>query len=364
MPSAFEEPVKRAVLKPYGDMAPGTGVSLTPLQSMHGTITPNGLHFERSHNGVPDIDPEQHEFVIHGLVDRALKFSMNDLLRYPTVSRICFIECAGNSFFNSNLFPEAMQVPVGHIHGLLSAAEWSGIPLSTLLDEVGVQPEGKWLLAEGADAAAMSRSIPMEKALDDVMIALYQNGERIRPEQGYPMRLLVPGFEGNMHVKWLRRLKVTDAPTHTKDETSKYTELTPDGSSHQFTYTMGVKSTITRPATGLKMSGPGFYEVTGLAWSGHGSIKRVEVSADGGQSWADATLSSPSLSKSLVRFSVPWQWDGSPSTLMSRAHDDQGHVQVPRDEWSRQYAAGQLYHYNAIQAWQIADSGEISNVYV
>ena len=203
-PSVHAQAVKRAVLQPYGEMAPGTGVSLTPLQSIHGTITPNGLHFERSHNGVPDINPEQHELLIHGLVKNALKFSFNDLLRYPTVTRICFIECAGNSFFNSNMVPEAQQVPVGHLHGLLSTSEWTGIPLSVLLDEAGVDPKGKWLLAEGADSAAMSRSIPMAKALDDVMLALYQNGEPVRPEQGYPMRLVVPGFEGNMHVKWLK----------------------------------------------------------------------------------------------------------------------------------------------------------------
>lgn len=355
--------VKRAVLKPYGDMAPGTGISLTPLQSIHGAITPNGLHFERSHNGVPDIDPEQHELVIHGLVKQPLKFSYNDLLRYPNVTRICFIECAGNSFFNSNLMPEPQQVPVGHLHGLMSTAEWTGIPLSVLLDEAGIKPEGKWLLAEGADAAGMSRSIPMEKAIDDVMIALYQNGEPVRPEQGYPMRLVVPGFEGNMNVKWLRRLKVTATPTYTKDETSKYTDLLPSGKSRLFTYTMGVKSTITQPSTGFNLTQQGMYEVSGLAWSGHGRITRVEVSADAGKTWADAALSDPNLPMSTVRFRVPWRWNGSPSTLMSRAHDDKGNVQVMRAEWSKQYAAGQLYHYNGIQAWKIASSGEVSNVY-
>ena len=355
--------LKRAVLKPYGDMAPGTGVSLTPLQSVHGTITPNGLHFERSHNGVPDIDPEQHELVIHGLVKQPLKFSYNDLLRYPSVTRICFIECSGNSFFNSNLMPEPQQVPVGHLHGLISNAEWTGIPLSVLLDEAGVSPEGKWLLAEGADAAGMSRSIPLEKAMDDVMLALYQNGEPVRPEQGYPMRLVVPGFEGNMHVKWLRRLKVTAEPTYTKDETSKYTELQPDGKSRLFTYTMGVKSTITQPSTGFNLTQQGIYEVSGLAWSGHGRIAKVEVSADAGKTWADAALSEPNLSMSTVRFRIPWRWDGSPATLMSRAHDDQGNVQVRRADWSKDYAAGQLYHYNAIQAWKISSQGEVSNVY-
>ncbi len=355
--------IKRAVLKPYGDMAPGSGVSLTPLQSIHGTITPNGLHFERSHNGVPDISPEQHELFIHGLVKQPLKFSYNDLLRYPTITRICFIECAGNSFFNSNLVPEPQQVPVGHLHGLISTAEWTGIPLSVLLDEAGIEPHGKWLLAEGADAAAMSRSIPIKKALDDVMLALYQNGEPVRPEQGYPMRLVVPGFEGNMNVKWLRRLKVTATPTYTKDETSKYTELMPSGKSRLFTYAMGVKSTITQPSTGFNLTRQGIYEVSGLAWSGHGRITRVEVSADAGKTWADAALSEPNLPMSPVRFRIPWRWDGAVSTLMSRAHDDKGNVQVMRAEWSKQYAAGQLYHYNGIQAWRIASSGEVSNVF-
>lgn len=224
-------------------------------------------------------------------------------------------------------------------------------------------PTGYWLLAEGADAVAMSRSIPMEKALDDAMIALFQNGEPVRPEQGYPIRLLLPGFEGNMNVKWLRRLKITDAPTYTKDDTSKYSELMPDGSSRLFTYAMDVKSTITRPATGMAMTGKGFYEITGLAWTGHGTITRVEVSADNGASWAEAALSTPATEMGTLRFRIPWRWDGSPSVLMSRAHDDKGNVQMARSKWSKQYAAGQIYHNNSIQAFGIAESGEISNVF-
>jgi sulfane dehydrogenase subunit SoxC len=233
-----------------------------------------------------------------------------------------------------------------------------------LLEEAGLEPSAKWLLAEGADAAAMSRSIPLEKAMEDTLVALYQNGERIRPEQGYPLRLVVPGFEGNMNVKWLRRIKVTDGPTYTKDETSKYTELMPDGKSRQFTYTMGVKSTITRPAAGLTMQGTGLYEVNGLAWSGHGAVTKVEVSADGGVSWAAAQLGKPVLSRCLTRFRIPWRWEGAPTVLQSRAYDDQGNVQPARSEWSKQYAAGQLYHCNAIQSWQIKADGSISNVYV
>ena len=361
MPSAHEEAVQRGVLQPYGDVAPGAGVSMTPLHQLNGTITPNGLHFERHHNGVPDIDPAAHKLLLHGLVSRNLTFEVNDLQRYPMTSRLCFIECSGNSFFNA--FAEPQQMPCGMIHGLVSCSEWTGISLAVLLDEAGVDPAGSWLLAEGADSAAMSRSVPMEKALDDAIIALYQNGERIRPEQGYPMRLLLPGFEGNMSVKWLRRLKVTDQPTHTKDETSKYTELTPDGRSRQFTYTMGVKSTITHPSFGMTMSGPGFYEISGVAWSGAGKVAKVEVSADGGASWAETTLQDPVLPMSLTRFRMPWDWSGDSATLQSRATDDQGRVQTGRSEWAAQYAPGQIYHYNAIQSWQVADNGEISNVF-
>lgn len=361
MPSPHEEAVQRGVLQPYGDLAPGAGVSMTPLHQLNGTITPNGLHFERHHNGVPDIDPAAHKLLIHGLVGKNLTFGVDDLLRYPMTSRVCFIECSGNSFFNA--FAEPQQMPCGMIHGLVSCSEWTGVSLASLLDEAGLDPSGTWLLAEGADSAAMSRSVPMAKAMDDAMIALYQNGERIRPEQGYPMRLLLPGFEGNMSVKWLRRLKVTDGPTHTKDETSKYTDLMPDGTSRQFTYAMGVKSAITHPSFGMTMSGPGFYEISGLAWSGTGKIAKVEVSADGGASWAEAALQDPVLPMSLTRFRMAWDWSGGSATLQSRATDDQGRVQVGRSDWTAQYGPGQIYHYNAIQSWQVADNGEISNVF-
>ncbi|MGH1417931.1 MAG: sulfite dehydrogenase [Hyphomicrobiaceae bacterium] len=363
-PSPFESTVKRAILQPYGEMAQGTGVALTPLQYLRGSITPNGLHFERSHNGVPQIDPDKHKFLIHGLVKNPLVFSMDSLLRYPMVSTICFIECAGNSFFNSNLFEETMQVPVGHLHGLISAAEWTGVRLSTLLEEAGADMSAKWLLAEGGDAVGMSRSIPMEKALDDVIVALYQNGERIRPEQGYPMRLVLPGFEGNMSVKWLRRIKVQNQPTYTKDETSKYTDLRPDGKADLFTYTMGAKSTITYPATGLRLKGAGVYEISGLAWSGHGAVKRVEVSADGGKSWAEAKLDEPVRSRSLTRFRLLWNWDGRRATLQSRTIDTKGNTQPSHADWSASYAAGQLNHCNAIQSFMINTDGSITNVLI
>ncbi len=361
-PSAFVLPVlKRGLGQPYGDIAPGAGSAFTPLQALHGTITPASLHFERSHSGVPDIDPAQHRLVIHGLVKRPLAFSHEALLRYPMVSRTLFIECSGNSFFQT--LPTAQQLPIGMLNGLLSCSEWTGVMLSTLLDEAGIDPRGRWLIAEGADAASMSRSIPLEKAMDDVMVALYQNGEPIRPEQGFPMRLVLPGFEGNMSVKWLRRLKVTEGPVHSKDETSKYTDLLPDGKALQFTYVMGVKSVITRPSPRMTMGAPGFYEISGLAWSGAGRIRRVEVSADGGRSWADAALQEPVLDRSVVRFGLPWRWDGALVTLESRATDELGRVQEPRATWKARYAPGNRYHFNAIQTWHVDAQGEVTNAY-
>jgi sulfane dehydrogenase subunit SoxC len=361
-PSRFEEPVKRFVLQPYGAIAPGVGPSFTPLESLNGTITPSGLHFERHHNGVPDINPAEHQLLIHGMVQRPLVFTMEALARYPMTSRVHFIECAGNS--GRNTAPKPPQVSCGAIHGVMSCSEWTGVSLAVLLHEAGVAARASWLLAEGADAAAMSRSVPLEKALDDAMIAIYQNGERLRPEQGYPVRLLLPGWEGNMSVKWLRRIKVTDGPTHTKDETSRYTELMPDGKARQFTYEMGVKSVVTQPSAGLRMQASGNYEISGLAWSGAGKIRRTEVSVDGGASWRDAVLQEPVLSKSLTRFRLPWEWNGNRVLLQSRATDEKGNVQPTRAAWLAQYAPGQRFHNNMIQTWAIDPNGSIANVYL
>jgi sulfane dehydrogenase subunit SoxC len=360
-PSRYAEPVKRAIFQPFGAIAPGTGASFTPLQDLNGTITPNGLHFERHHNGVPDIDPSQHRLLIHGLVKRPLFFSYEALLRYPMKSRICFIECGGNSFRNT--LAEPPQMTCGMIHGLVSCSEWSGVPLATLLDETGLDPKAAWLLAEGADSASMSRSVPLEKALDDALIALFQNGEAIRPEQGFPMRLLLPGWLGNMNVKWLRRLALTDGPTQTRDETSHYTDLMPSGKARQFTFVMGVKSVITHPSGGMKMQGKGFYEVSGLAWSGAGQIVKVEVSADGGTSWAEAALQDPVLPQCLTRFRAPWDWNGGPALLQSRATDDKGRVQETHKDWAAHYSTANRYHCNAIQTWSVTPEGAIHNVY-
>jgi sulfane dehydrogenase subunit SoxC len=358
--SPHEGAVQRAVNATPGTT--GTGGSRTPLEAIEGIITPSSLHFERHHSGVPDIAPDQHQVLIHGLVERPLIFSMDALSRYPMVSRIQFLECSGNSAANNNA--EAPQQTAGGIHGLVSCSDWTGVPLSILLDEAGVKPEGKWLLAEGADAAAMSRSVPMAKAMDDAVLALYQNGERIRPEQGYPVRLFLPGYEGNMNVKWLRRIKVTAEPTMTKDETSKYSDLQPNGRSLLFTFPMEVKSVITSPSGMQTMQGPGLYQVSGLAWSGFGRIRRVEVSADGGKSFAEAALDGPVLPQAVTRFRMPWRWVGSPSVLMSRAIDETGAVQPTRAALIATRGASFRYHYNAIQSWSVAAAGAVSNVYV
>ena len=358
-PSRFEEKVQRIVTARPG--AVGSGASRTPHELLKGTITPNGLHFERHHSGVPDIDPAMHRLVIHGRVKRSLTFTVDALLRYPTVTRTQFIECSGNSAVGWAADPP--QATCGTLHGLLSCSEWTGIPLSVLLDEAGVEPGSGWVLAEGADAAAMSRSVPIAKAMDDALIALYQNGERIRPEQGYPLRLFLPGYEGNMSVKWLRRLEVTTGPMMTRDETSKYTDTMADGKSLLFTFPMGVKSVITSPSYGLAMQGPGLYEITGIAWTGAGRIARVEVSADGGTSWAEAALTEPVMPKSLTRFRLPWKWNGGPSILKSRAIDETGAVQPTRDALIAERGLRSNYHYSGIQNWRVAASGEVSNVH-
>jgi sulfane dehydrogenase subunit SoxC len=359
-PAKYESKVMRTLIRSQPGTT-GSGASRTPLEMLEGTITPSGLHFERHHSGVPDIDPEQHRLLVHGMVKRPLIFTMDALMRYPMRSRIHFMECSGNSQLMYGATPPALRA--GELHGLVSCSEWTGVPLRLLLEEAGADPAASWLLAEGADAAAMSRSVPMAKAMDDALIALFQNGERLRPENGYPVRLFLPGYEGNMSVKWLRRIKVTATPTMTKDETSRYTDLQADGRSLMFTYPMGVKSVITRPSPGLTMPGPGLYEVSGIAWSGSGTITKVEVSADGGQTWAEATLSTPVLPRTLTRFRIPWKWNGGPAIVKSRATDSMGEMQPTRDKLVTEHGTNVVFHYNAIQAWSIAGNGEVTNVY-
>ncbi len=356
VPSPYEHNVIRRTGAPLP--FPSAASSGTPLQDLHGIITPNGLHYERHHAGVPQIDPEAHRLLIHGLVERPLLLTMDDIVRYPSESRLHFLECAGNTqeWRNANPAWTPQQT-----HGLLSCCEWTGVRLSTLLADVGVQRSARWMLAEGADAAAMTRSIPIDKVWDDAMLAYAQNGERLRPEQGYPLRLLLPGYEGNTNVKWLRRLKFGDQPFETREETSKYTDLMPDGKARQFTFVMEAKSVITRPAGGQHLRGTGFYEITGLAWSGRGRIRRVDVSTDGGASWQHAALQQPVLPKCLTRFRLPWTWVGGPAQLQSRAVDDTGYVQPTRAQLVAVRGVNSFYHFNAIQGWQIAADGVITN---
>jgi sulfane dehydrogenase subunit SoxC len=358
-PSHFEKDVVRTSPPPANPATPGIGVARTPIAALDGIMTPSGLHFERSHSGVPDIDPEQHRLIIHGLVKRPLEFTMEALSRYPRVSHIAFVECAGNS--GALNAPQPQPLNAQAIHGLLSCSEWSGVRLSTLLDEAGVEPAAKWVLAEGADASGMSRSIPIAKAMDDALICLYQNGEKVRPSNGYPVRLLLPGFEGNMNVKWLRRLKLVESPVMTKDETSKYTILLRDAHAWQFVFPIEVKSIITRPSPGLLLKGSGFYEISGLAWSGRGRVVRVEVSADGGASWTEAALQDPVLPKALTRFRAAWSWNGGPAVLQSRATDETGMTQPTRAQFAAERGLRGLYHYNAIASWRIDEKGEANN---
>ena len=359
-PAKYESKVTRALIRSQPGTT-GSGASRTPLESLDGMITPSGLHFERHHGGVPDIDPAQHRLLVHGMVRRPLIFSVDALSRYPMISRIHFLECSGNSQFLYQPTPPTLTA--GQTHGLVSCSEWIGVPLRVVLEEAGVDRSAGWILAEGADAAAMSRSIPMAKAMDDAIIALFQNGERLRPENGYPVRLFLPGWEGNMSVKWLRRIKVVSAPVMTKDETSRYTDLQGDGKSLMFTYPMEVKSLITRPSHGMTVPGPGVYQISGIAWSGEGAIRRVEVTTDGGQSWDKATLDAPVLPRALTRFRLPWRWEGGAVVLKSRAVDDAGNVQPERAKFIAEHGNNAIFHCNAIQAWSVAPSGEVKHVY-
>jgi len=340
---------------------PGNGVSWTPLHELEGMITPNGLHFERHHNGVPDIDPSTWQLMLYGLVDRPLVFDLQAMHRYPMTSKIAFIECGGNS--NSLWHSHPTQSPAGYAHGLLSCSEWTGVPLSLLLAESGLQPAAKWLVADGLDAAGVSVSIPLAKALDDTLVALYQNGEPVRPENGFPARLLVPGWEGITHVKWLRSLQLTAQPLMSRFDTVSYTDLLKDGSAERFSFEMGVKSLLTRPSAGQKLDRPGYYELSGLAWTGNGAVARVEVSTDGGRTWTDAALQEPVLDKALTRFRAPWRWNGGQAILQSRAWDAFGRVQPQRAELLERKGSNAYYHYNAIVSWSVDADGRVGHVY-
>ena len=344
----------------WGANAPNNFNSLTPLQDLHGIVTPSALHFERHHNGVPAIDPVSHRLLIHGLVERPLSFTIKELERLPSTSRIAFLECSGNTWDG---WREAQDVTVQDIYGLTSTSEWTGIKLSTLLEAVGVRREATWMLAEGSDAAGLDRSVPLTvEVLNEAMICYGQNGEALRPEQGYPLRLFLPGFEGNINVKWLRRLKLGSAPFMTRWETAKYTDLLPDGQAYQFTLVMEAKSVITYPS-GQQQIQPGFHEISGLAWSGRGRVTKVEVSVDGGRTWHPAGLQEPILSKCHTRFRFPWHWKGQEAILQSRCVDETGYLQPTRQDLVKVRGTNSLYHYNAIQSWKVEADGRIRNIY-
>jgi len=357
-PSGFEKDVVRRTWT-KGPLEQAS--SMTPLADLKGIITPNGLHFERHHSGIPDLNPDTHRLVLHGLVRQPVVFTLDDLLRFPSVSRIWVMECSGNT--NSE-WAKPTRDSVQGTHGLISCCEWTGVPLSALLDEVGLLPEAHWVIAEGADSSAHVRSVPLIKALDDAIVAYAQNGEALRPEQGYPIRLFLPGFEGNMSVKWLRRLKVTAEPQYAREETAKYTDLLPGGKARLFSFEMDVKSVITRPSAGHRLLERGPREIVGLAWSGRGRITAVDVSTDGGLSWQPARLQEPVLSKCLTRFTLPWTWQGAPAILQSRAVDETGEVQPTRAQLVDARGVNSYYHYNAVQSWKVATGGEVSNVHV
>jgi sulfane dehydrogenase subunit SoxC len=339
-----------------------SSVSFTPLQSLFGIITPSGLHFERHHQGWHDIDPSQHRLMINGLVKQSRVFTMDDLMRLPSVSRIHFIECGANTGAEwSNVALPTVQ----YTHGMVSCSEFTGVLLSTLLDLCGYdKTNGKYVLAEGADGSSMTRTIAMERAIDDVLVAWAMNGEMLRPENGYPLRLVVPGVQGVSWVKYLRRIEVGDQRYDTKDETIHYIDLMPDGTHRQYTSVQECKSVITTPSGGQVLLDKGYYNVTGLAWSGRGKIKRVDVSADGGRNWRTARLETPILSKALTRFNIDWVWDGSPAILQSRAIDETDYVQPKINQLRAVRGSKSIYHNNAIQSWKLTENGELSNVQV
>lgn len=363
-PGAPTSPVGHRAPSVHAERAPTgavAGSSNTPLQDLTGTITPSDLHFEVHHAGVPAIDPTRHELLVHGLVDRPTIFGIDDLKRLPQVTRVCFIECAGNGVraWGGNTFgvPNPGLSPQ-EVAGMTSNSEWTGVPVRVLLGEAGLQREATWMLAEGGDACLLARSIPVSKAMDDALVVWAQNGEPLRPEQGFPMRLLLPGWEGNTNVKWLRRLELGTRPWMTRWETATYTDPLPNGTARQFSFEMDAKSIITSPAHPETIV-RGWNAISGLAWSGRGAITRVEVSGDSGATWADAELQGAVLPKAHVRFTRMWKWDGGETVLMSRVTDDTGYVQPTRSELVRVRGPGTLYHYNPIYGWRVMPNGRI-----
>ena len=357
-PSEFVKDVIRRNV-PWLTATPESSVSFTPLQDQPGIITANGLFFERYHGGRATIDPNEHRLMIHGLVERPLLLTMDDIKRFPSVSRIHFIECPANGGME---WRGAQLNSLQFTHGMVSCAEWTGVKLSTLLEEVGLKKEAQWAMVEGADAAHMDRSLPIEKCLDDCLVVYGQNGEALRPEQGFPLRLIVPGWQGNVNIKWLRRIEIGDQPWFTREETSKYTELMPDLRSRGFTWLIYAKSVITFPCPEKPLKGPGIYEIRGFAWSGKGRVSHVDLSFDGGANWERARLQDPVLPKALTRFTHEWRWDGKPALLQSRAVDETGFVQPTISALRAVRGVNAIYNNNSIQTWQVKADGSVFDV--
>jgi sulfane dehydrogenase subunit SoxC len=361
LPSEYEKNLQRRE-SPGLTRVSQASVAFTPLQGLFGIITPSGLHFERHHQGWWDIDPRQHRLMLMGMVRQPKVYTMDDLMRLPSVSRIHFIECGANTGMEwGNVAVPSVQ----YTHGMLSCCEYTGVRLATLLEHCGADTKkGRFVLAEGADGSGLTRTIAMERALDDVIVAWAMNGEMLRPENGYPLRLVVPGVQGVSWVKWLRRIEVGNQPWYTREETLHYVDLMPDGVHRQYTSIQECKSVITSPSGGQTLLDRGHYNVTGLAWSGRGKIKRVDVSFDGGRNWRTARLEPPVLSKALARFNIGWVWDGGPAILQSRAIDDTGYVQPKIAQLRAVRGTRSVYHNNAIQSWRVAANGEVGNVQV
>lgn len=357
-PSPFEKHIVRRDVS-WLTASPDSSVNFTPLHELDGIITPSGLCFERHHGGIAEIDPANHRLMIHGLVDKPLVFTMEDIKRMPRQNHVHFLECAANSGME---WRGAQLNGCQFTHGMVHNVMYTGVPLKLLLAEAGLRPSAKWLMLEGADASGMNRSLPVEKALDDVLIAFAMNGEALRPEQGYPLRAVVPGWEGNIWVKWLRRIEAGDKPWQAREETSKYTDLLADGRSRRYTFIMDAKSVVTNPSPQAPLKHRGRNVLSGLAWSGRGTIKRVDVTLDGGKNWQSARIDGPVLEKSLTRFYVDFDWAGQELLIQSRAMDSTGYVQPTKDELRKVRGVNSIYHNNGIQTWQVRPNGETENV--
>ena len=357
-PSVFEKGVvRRDVAWLTADSK--SSVNFTPIHALDGIITPSGLCFERHHGGIAEIDPANHRLMVHGMVERPLVFTMEDIKRMPRVSKVYFLECAANSGME---WRGSQLNGCQFTHGMIHNVQYTGVTLRTLLEEAGVRPGAKWAMLEGADAAGLNRSVPLEKLLDDCMIAFGMNGEALRPEQGYPLRAVIPGWQGNMWVKWLKRIKIGDQPWETREETSKYTDLLADGIARRHTFLMDAKSVIVNPSPQMPMKSKGRNVLSGIAWSGRGTVKRVDVTLDGGKNWQEARIDGPVLEKSMVRFYVDFDWGGQEMLIQSRAMDSTGYVQPTKSELRKVRGVNSIYHNNGIQTWQVRPNGESENV--